>query len=126
MTGGTTANAGAIKAGDGGARFRSEWPDLDTANHKWMKENRIDPLTGNVLPDPAAASSGGSTNKNCAPVTLRRPLANSGGGATAAGAVDNAAAGRSWLARNKIWIGAVLVFGYVLIARIVGDGEGWS
>lgn len=126
---GTTANAGAIKAGDGGARFRSEWPDLDAANQKWMKEHRIDPLTGNTLPDPSMNPSGNNNNtnnKNCAPVTLRRPMTNSGGPATAAGAADTAAGGRSWMARNKIWIGAILVFGYVLIARIVGDADGWS
>ncbi|KAI9793215.1 MAG: Ubiquitin-conjugating enzyme E2 6 [Peltula sp. TS41687] len=131
--GGTTANAGAIKAGDGGARFRSEWPEIDDANHRFFREKRIDLISGNALPESvpttttttATATGGG---KNCAPVALRRaPVPNNNNsGATAGGAVENAVVGRGWLARNKIWFGAVLVFGYVLIARIVGDGEGWS
>ena len=37
---------GSIKAGDGGAKFRLEWPDVDEENLKWMKEKNIDPATG--------------------------------------------------------------------------------
>jgi len=49
-----TRGIGAIKAGDGGAKFRNEWADVDEENCKWMKENSIDLATG--LPRPAQAS----------------------------------------------------------------------
>ncbi|KAJ9649796.1 Ubiquitin-conjugating enzyme E2 6 [Coniosporium tulheliwenetii] len=61
---------GAIKAGDGGVKFKAEWPELDEENWKWMKEKRIDPVTGLVVPEADAAAGHGS----CLPeaVALRR------------------------------------------------------
>ncbi|KAI9830563.1 MAG: Ubiquitin-conjugating enzyme E2 6 [Phylliscum demangeonii] len=46
------SNAGVIRAGDGGARFRAEWADLDRENRLRMVAQRIDLTTGNVLPLP--------------------------------------------------------------------------
>ena len=110
---------GNIRAGDGGAKFRHEWPDVDEENLKWMKENRIDPLTG--LPRPAATTP--SQQPACSPDVSglrRRP-------GTSATVVQDAAqiardAGQGWLSRNKwrIVLGAMML--YILVARVLGDG----
>ncbi|CAG8959659.1 hypothetical protein HYFRA_00001562 [Hymenoscyphus fraxineus] len=108
---------GNIKAGDGGQKFKAEWPDLDAENWKWMKENRIDPTTGSPAPDPNAPAS-------CGPVTgLRRP---SGSQAVVGAVVEGGRAvgeeGRSWIGRHKMLIAGSVIFFYVLIARLLGEG----
>lgn len=108
-----------IKAGDGGVKFRAEWPELDEENWKWMTDHRIDPATGQVVPDP------NSTATNCSPETAalrRRP----GGSATGLGAVVGGGqvardAGQSWIRRNKYWVGAAFLLCYVLLSRIFGE-----
>ncbi|KFY02985.1 hypothetical protein O988_01754 [Pseudogymnoascus sp. VKM F-3808] len=109
---------GAIKAGDGGAKFRSEWPELDKENWKWMEENRINPATGDRMPDPNAPV--------CSPQAAafgRRP---SGSAATIGAAVHGGQVarevGQSWIARNKLLVAGAVIFTYVLIARLLGDG----
>ncbi len=111
---------GAIKAGDGGAKFRSEWPELDKENWKWMEENRINPATGDRMPDPNAPV--------CSPQAAafgRRP---SGSAATIGAAVHGGQVarevGQSWIARNKLLVAGAVIFTYVLIARLLGDGTG--
>lgn len=37
---------GNVKAGDGGEKFRKEWPELDRENWKWLEEKKIEPTTG--------------------------------------------------------------------------------
>lgn len=128
--GGGTGNAGAIRSGDGGARFRIEWPDLHDLNVKWMTEHRIDLATGSVLPQPVPPSSNKaipsstSTSSSCAlhdAANLRRPAlplpssASSNAENAAAGAHDR----RSWIRRNKYWLVASLVFSYVILIRIL-------
>jgi ubiquitin-conjugating enzyme E2 J2 len=117
------AGKGNVKAGDGGAKFREEWPEADKENWKWMKDNRIDPATGNVQHD-----IGGSSGPNCGPVGgLRRP---SGSQAVVGAVVEGGRAvgeeGRSWVARNKLLVAGAVIFTYVLIARLLGDGSGSS
>ncbi len=148
----TRTNNGSIKAGDGGAKFRAEWPDLDAENWRWMKEARIDPLTGTVLssesetlsstsrsgddgtkdaagqtqsctPDAATAlfshlpSGAGNVKREAA--SSSSPSASSSSGQ--AGQRDDA---RTWLARNKYAVGAVVLFGYILVARMMeGSGD---
>jgi ubiquitin-conjugating enzyme E2 J2 len=106
---------GAIKAGDGGAKFRLEWPEVDEENLKWMTEKRIDLATG--LPKPAQSSQ-----PNCSPDAVglsRRP-------ASSATIVQDAQiareAGQSWLSRNKwkVVFGALLA--YIFAARVLGEG----
>lgn len=108
---------GNVKAGDGGAKFRAEWPDLDRENWAWIRENRIDPATG-IAADPAAAAS-----PACAPgMALRRPS----GSQPIAGAVvegGRAVGGGGWLRRNKLLISGAVIFTYVLIARLLGEGS---
>lgn len=110
-----TVQKGNMKAGDGGAKFRAEWPELDKENWAWMKENRIDPATGVATPEVGA----------CSPtVGLRRPSGSQAvvgavvGGGRAAGDV-----GQSWLRRNKLLVVGAVIFTYVLIARILGEGS---
>ena len=116
----STKGIGAVKAGDGGVKFRAEWPEIDEGNWKYMKENRIDPVTGNAIPDPNAAASSA-----CSPETaaLRRRLGGSaaGLGAVVEGGQAARDAGQSWIRRNKFVVGGLLVIGYVLLARLLSD-----
>jgi ubiquitin-conjugating enzyme E2 J2 len=111
-----------VKAGDGGFKFRSEWPELDQENWQWMRENRIDTNTGQLIPDP------NSSVTKCSPETSalrRRPNASAPGlGAVMEGGQVAREAGQSWARRNKIWIGLALIFGYALLTRLVNDVQG--
>ncbi|KAF2028063.1 UBC-like protein [Setomelanomma holmii] len=106
---------GGIKAGDGGAKFRLEWPEVDEENLKWMNEKRIDLATG--LPKPAQSSQ-----PHCSPdvVNLRR---RPGASATVVQDAQIARdAGQGWLSRNKwkIVFGSMLL--YIFAARVLGEG----
>jgi ubiquitin-conjugating enzyme E2 J2 len=99
---------GAIKAGDGGQRFKEHWPEEDEENWKWMESEKIDPQTGRSLvlqqqvqiQEAAAAANRPETS------TTR--------------AVVNAPP-QSWLSKNKWYIVAAALFAYVLAARALGD-----
>ena len=120
----TSKGLGSIKAGDGGVKFRAEWPEIDEENWKWIKENRIDPKSGRILPDPEGVVV------QCSPeaAALRRRLGGttSGVGAVMQGSQAARHAGQSWLRRNKIWVALGVVFAYVLVARIFGEGVSGS
>lgn len=109
---------GNIKAGDGGAKFRQEWPELDKENWKWMEENNIDTATGERKPEPGAPA--------CTPQAAafgRRPSGSTPAlGAVIEGGQAARDAGQSWLRRNKLLVAGGVIFTYVLIARILGDG----
>ncbi|KAI9933398.1 hypothetical protein AWENTII_002552 [Aspergillus wentii] len=111
-----------VKAGDGGLKFRAEWPELDQENWKWMKDNRIDTNTGQIIPDPNAAAT------KCSPETSalrRRPNGSAPGiGVVMEGGHVAREAGQSWALRNKIWIGIAIAFGYALLMRVVNDVQG--
>ncbi|KAL4939538.1 hypothetical protein BDV06DRAFT_214201 [Aspergillus oleicola] len=108
-----------VKAGDGGLKFRTEWPELDQENWKWLKENRIDTATGQLRPDPNASST------KCSPETSalrRRPNGSAPGlGAVMDGGHAAREVGQTWLQRNKIWVGLGVLFGYALISRLIHD-----
>ncbi|KAF2425324.1 ubiquitin-conjugating enzyme E2 J2 [Tothia fuscella] len=108
---------GAIKAGDGGAKFRKEWPELDKSNWEYMQERRIDPATGNVAPE----------QTSCTPTAtaLRRvPAANtSRAGAVVGGAQVARVAGQSWFGRHKYYVAGAILFSYVVLARILRDSS---
>ena len=116
----TTRGIGAVKAGDGGVKFKAEWPELDEENWKWMRENRVDSVSGNTVPDPNAPPS-----SSCSPETAalrRRPGASGAGlGAVVEGGQAARNAGQSWVRRNKFMVGAMVVIGYVLLARLLGE-----
>ena len=116
----TTKGIGAVKAGDGGVKFRAEWPDLDQENVVWMKENRIDPATGDWIPDPDAPITSACSSEVAA---LRRGPSGSGVvGAVVGGGNAAKQAGQGWVRRHKFMVGALVVIGYVLLARLMGDG----
>ena len=123
MEGGKALQKGNIKAGDGGKKFREEWPELDKENWKWMKDNRIDAQTGNVIPDPGSSSGFGVGACGPGMAQLRRP---SGSQAVVGAVVEGGRAvgveGRSWIRRNKLLVAGAVIFTYVLIARLLGDG----
>jgi ubiquitin-conjugating enzyme E2 J2 len=102
---------GAIKAGDGGQRFKEQWPEEDEENWKWMEKEKIDPQTGRslVLQQQVQAQE--------AVAAAARPAEAATNGRRAT--VD--AVPQSWLSKNKWYIVAAAVFAYVLAARAMGD-----
>ncbi|OXV10011.1 hypothetical protein Egran_02222 [Elaphomyces granulatus] len=118
----TTKGINNIKAGDGGLKFRTEWPELDQENWKWMKDNRIDVSTGQITPDPNA------TVATCSPEATalrRRPTGSVPRlGVVMEGGQVAREAGQSWILRHKIWLGLGLIFGYALITRLIADIQG--
>ncbi|KAI9839798.1 MAG: Ubiquitin-conjugating enzyme E2 6 [Sclerophora amabilis] len=121
--GGSTKGSGNVKAGDGGVKFRSEWAELDDENWRWMKENRIDPATGNVVPE--LEPDGDGSNGACLPEAAalrRRPGGSTPGlGAVMEGGQAARNAGQGWLRRHKMVVAVGVIFGYVLIARLMGE-----
>jgi len=112
------AGRGNIKAGDGGAKFRQEWPELDAENWKWMEENKINPTTGERIPEPGAPI--------CSPQTAalgRRPSGTAAAlGVVVEGGQAARDAGQGWLRSHKLIVAGVVIFTYVLFARLLGDG----
>jgi len=116
----TTKGVANIKAGDGGVKFRAEWPEEDAANWEWIKENRIDPQTGKILPDPEGAPI------QCSPeaASLRRRLgSNASVGAVVQGGQAARDAGQGWISRNKYWVMAGAFAVYMVLARIFGEEQ---
>lgn len=114
----TTRGVGNIKAGDGGVKFRTEWPEEDAANWRWISEARIDPKTGMCLPDPPGETV------QCSPETaaLRRRLgAINSSGALATGGDVVRGAGAGWLTKKTLWYVGGAFFIYVILVRIFGD-----
>lgn len=105
---------GNVKAGDGGAKFRQEWPEVDKENRAWMAENKIDPLTGN----PAGEAS-------CGP-QLGLPGTSGQRQAVVDAVVQQRdAAGRGWMGMSRrVWIAVGIILLYTGIARWLGwDAE---
>lgn len=114
----TSKGVGNIKAGDGGVKFRSEWPDEDAENWKWLSDNRIDPKTAKAIPDPPGQTI------ECSPETaaLRKRL----GGINASGKLTSSGeavreAGQGWLRGRGWWYAAGAFMLYVVLVRIFGD-----
>jgi ubiquitin-conjugating enzyme E2 J2 len=107
------AQKGNIKAGDGGAKFRAEWEDVDKENWEWMKKNKIDAATGNRTG--ASVSCGPSLGiaGSAQPAQVVRDAV-----------VQQRDAGRGWVSRNKLLLAGAVIFVYVLIARLLGSGDG--
>ena len=116
----TIKSIGAIKAGDGGIKFRAEWPELDEENWKWMTTNKIDPVTGQVTVDPNDAEGGACSPEAAA--LRRRPGGSAAGfGAVVGGGQAAKNAGHNWFRRNKLLLIGTVIFGYVLLARLLGE-----
>jgi ubiquitin-conjugating enzyme E2 J2 len=115
----TTKGINNVKAGDGGLKFRTEWPELDQENWSWMKDNRIDAATGQVVPDPSAPATKCSLETTA---LRRRPTGSVPRlGAVIEGGQVAREAGQNWILRHKLWIGFALVFGYALLTRLIAD-----
>lgn len=117
----STKGIGAVKAGDGGVKFKVEWPELDVENWEWMKKNRIDAAMGTLLPDEE-----GEAAKDCSPevAALKRGPKGIGSGIGAMREGSQAArnAGQSWVRQHWLGIGASIFLGFVLLKRLWGDG----
>lgn len=119
VSGSNAKGVGNVKAGDGGAKFKLEWADLDEENWKHLREKRIDPKTGTVVPHPDSAS--------CAPgadaLQKRTDGSTTAIGSVIGGGPDDRNAGQSWVGRNKwsLAIGAVLL--YAIVARLLSEGS---
>jgi len=106
--------AGAIKAGDGGLKFRTEWPELDKENWDWMKENKINPLTGQIVRPSSSCTPGADV--------LRTNL-NSRQGVVVGGAQNARNASQNWIQRNKYYLVGGLLVCYVVISRMIKDAS---
>ena len=114
----TRKGVGAVKAGDGGVKFRAEWPDLEAENWEWMKRNNIDPATGQIMQTTAEGSSSGACSSEVA--ALRRGPAGSAVGLGDAGRAARDAGG-GWLWRNKYLVVFAAMVGWVTLQRLLPE-----
>ncbi|RCI16344.1 hypothetical protein L249_2628 [Ophiocordyceps polyrhachis-furcata BCC 54312] len=115
LTRGNPAQKGNVKAGDGGAKFRAEWPEIDTENNEWMKKMKVDLATGVRLDGDSGSSCGPQLNMGVTSSNQTQAVVDA--------VVQQRDAGRGWIYRNKLLFAGGVLFLYVLIARIVrGDG----
>ncbi|KAA6412435.1 MAG: ubiquitin-conjugating enzyme E2 6 [Lasallia pustulata] len=117
----TARGVGAVRAGDGGVKFRAEWPELDRENWVGMRERGVDEATGNVMVD-AEAGRGRARPRGGVAEEAGGEWGGVGGGGGGGQAAREA--GQSWVRRNKFVVGGLVVVGYVLLARLMGDGSG--
>lgn len=99
----------AIQQGDGGERFRREFPDIHTENLKFIAK-------ASQRPKLAAGSS---------PAGVRRrtgPGAVAGAGAGEKSGETELSVRQSWVSQHKYLVGVVVFVGYVLATRILGPG----
>jgi ubiquitin-conjugating enzyme E2 J2 len=109
-----SAGKGNIKAGDGGVKFKSEWPEVDEENWKWMRENKMDTATGNKM-----VENGGPS---CGPQLGIAATSGHQAHAVVDAVIQQRDAGQGWLFRNKLLLAGGIIFVYVLIARLLGQG----
>ncbi|KAI9723117.1 MAG: Ubiquitin-conjugating enzyme E2 6 [Chrysothrix sp. TS-e1954] len=118
VSGKNASGFGNVKAGDGGEKFRKEWPELDEQNWKHLKEKRIDPKTGRAVPDPSSPS--------CTPeasALRRRPLSSNGSlNAVVEGGQQARQAGQGWISSHKVLVGFTLFVGWIAVARLFNVG----
>lgn len=114
-TTGNAATKGNVKAGDGGAKFRAEWSDVDAENWAWIKTKNIDPATGNHI--------GVDKESTCGPQLSIAGSSSHQAQAVVDAVVQQRDAGRSWISRHKLLVVGGALFIYVLIARLL-SGEG--
>jgi ubiquitin-conjugating enzyme E2 J2 len=107
--------AGAIKAGDGGVKFRFEFPELDAENRKWMAEVKQDLVTGEIPPKETTANCAGD-----AALLRKRPV---GSAPPVAAVVEQGQVardmGQGWLRRNKATAVFFVMIAYVLVSRLI-------
>ncbi|KAK1811208.1 Ubiquitin-conjugating enzyme E2 6 [Friedmanniomyces endolithicus] len=117
-----TRGFGAIKAGDGGKRFREQWAEVDEENWKWMEERRVDPQTGKGLA-PVQQEQQSACSPETAALRMRATGSNAGLGAVVEGGQAATEAGRGWLGRNWGKVVMATLFAYVIAARLLSDAK---
>ncbi|KAK1086647.1 Ubiquitin-conjugating enzyme E2 6 [Friedmanniomyces endolithicus] len=117
-----TRGFGAIKAGDGGKRFREQWAEMDEENWKWMEERRVDPQTGKGLA-PVQQEQQSACSPETAALRMRANGSNAGLGAVVEGGQAATEAGRGWLGRNWGKVVMATLFAYVIAARLLSDAK---
>ncbi|KAK5690968.1 Ubiquitin-conjugating enzyme E2 6 [Elasticomyces elasticus] len=122
-----TRGFGAIKAGDGGKKFREQWPEIDEENWKWMEQTRMDPQTGRSLAPVVQKEEGAASTSSCSPETdalrKRANVSNAGLGAVVEGGQAAREAGRGWFGRHWGKMAIAAVFAYVIAARLLSDAN---
>ncbi|KAL8986688.1 MAG: hypothetical protein Q9177_004038 [Variospora cf. flavescens] len=119
----TTKGVGAVKAGDGGVKFRAEWAELDEANWKWMEEHSVDPATGNLIQKEGEEGLGAaSCSKEVAALARGPNGTGSGLGSVMGGGHALQDVGNGWLRRHKVLLIGMVVVGLVLLNRTFGEG----
>ena len=114
---------GAIKAGDGGKRFREQWPEVDEENWKWMEEHKIDPQTGRAVAPMVQEPQQAACSPETAALRRRANGSNAGIGAVVEGGQAARDAGRGWLGRNWGKVTLAALFAYVVAARLLSDAN---
>ncbi len=111
-----TRGVGAVRAGDGGVKFRAEWPELDEENWKWMERERVDASTGLVVRE---------QGEKCSPEAMALLKGPRGGSVDVVGGVGVVRGGvLGWMGRHKWVVGFAALIGFVLLQRAVG-GENY-
>lgn len=122
------AGVGAVKAGDGGVKFRAEWEAVDRENWAWMERERVDATTGQVVRRPKEEDGG---EEKCSPEAMALLKGPHGAGSVdvVGGVVGQAVRGQGggvvgWMGRHKLLVGFVAVVSFVLMQRLV-SGESY-
>ena len=112
---------GAIKGGDGGKRFKEQWPEVDEENWQWMEDCKIDPQTGK-------SSAPVVQQQSSEPETSAVRKRANGDGAGLGAVVDGAQAVRDveqgWVRKHWGKLALAGLFVYVLTARVLSDVKG--
>ncbi|KAL8715147.1 MAG: hypothetical protein Q9220_001104 [cf. Caloplaca sp. 1 TL-2023] len=118
----TAKGVGAVKAGDGGVKFRAEWPELDEENWRWMESNRVDPATGNLIPVEGEDGMMRVTACSKEVAALARGPNGSGGGlgAVVEGGHALQDAGNGWVRRHKLLAFGLVVVVIVFLNKVFG------
>ncbi|KAI5794346.1 putative ubiquitin-conjugating enzyme Ubc6 [Peziza echinospora] len=136
-----------VRTGDGGERFRQEFPEVDEENWRWMKDRRVNVQTG-IAPPPQAEPSSSSSHQQSSSLLPGGTATGAGGslstayrrgvqdgqnrragqqhgnvaGAAASSTTGTAGAvvkgGESWIRRHKFLCCIVIFCAYVLLARL--------
>ncbi|KAI4249329.1 MAG: hypothetical protein L6R40_000787 [Gallowayella cf. fulva] len=118
----TAKGIGAVKSGDGGVKFRAEWPELDEQNWRWMQEHGVDPGTGGLIPSEEEGGVVKACSKEVAALA-RGPNGSGGGlGAVVGGRQALQDAGNGWVRRNRWLVVGMTAVALVLLGRVFGEG----
>jgi len=111
------SSQGKIGAGDGGARFKNDWADIDRENWTWMINNQVDIKTGRIsLPPPKQIAGdmqqpGGDVSSKTGAVANSMIANNTRN-------LQIARNGQSWIGRNKFYVITAIVVAWVAIGRM--------